>query len=184
MLYTLLTHDCRAHYDSIITKGNELAYREEVDRLELWCKENNLILNTNKTKEMIVDFRKKGTAPPPLLIDCAAVERVSSIRYLGVHISNTLTWRQNTLTNLKKAHQRLYFLRKLKKAKLDTNILSSFYRCVVESTLSSCITVWYGSCTVAEKEMLHIVVRSAQRTIGCNLLGLTDIYTSQCRDRD
>ena len=35
------------------------AYREEVRALGVWCQENNLSLNVNKTKEMIVDFRKQ-----------------------------------------------------------------------------------------------------------------------------
>ena len=29
-----------------------------------WCQENNLILNVNKTKEMIVDFRKQQREHP------------------------------------------------------------------------------------------------------------------------
>jgi hypothetical protein len=39
-------------------KNNETAYMEEVRALRVWCQENNLSLNVNKTKEMIVDFRK------------------------------------------------------------------------------------------------------------------------------
>lgn len=147
LLYKLFTHDCRAPYDSnlivkfaddtavvgLITNEDEMAYRQEVEGLGLWCKENNLILNINKTKEMIVDFRKSGTVPPPLYIDGVAVEMVPSLKYLGVHLSNTLTWRYNTCSIIKKAHQCLYFLRKLKRAGLNSNILSSFYRCAVES---------------------------------------------------
>jgi len=34
------------------------AYREEVQHLVAWCADNNLALNTKKTKELIVDFRK------------------------------------------------------------------------------------------------------------------------------
>lgn len=71
---------------------------------------------------------------------------VPSLKYLRVHLSNTLIWRDNTCSIIKKAHQRLYFLRKLKRAGLNSNILCSFYRCAVESTLTSCITVWYCSC--------------------------------------
>ena len=37
----------------------ETAYREEVRALGVWCQENNLTLNVNKTKGMIVDFRKQ-----------------------------------------------------------------------------------------------------------------------------
>ncbi|XP_035767437.1 synapsin-3-like [Neolamprologus brichardi] len=44
-------------------------------------------LNTDKTKETIVDMRKKKRPHQPLFIQECEVERVSSFRYLGVHIS-------------------------------------------------------------------------------------------------
>ena len=69
----------------LITNGDESAYRQEVDGLGLWCRENNHTLNSNKTNEMIVDFWKKSTAtPPPLHINGTAVEVVPCIKYLGV----------------------------------------------------------------------------------------------------
>ena len=37
----------------MITNNDETAYREEVRALDVWCQENNLTLNVNKTKEMI-----------------------------------------------------------------------------------------------------------------------------------
>ena len=42
----------------LITNNDETAYREEVRALGVWCQENNLSFNFNKTKEMIVDYRK------------------------------------------------------------------------------------------------------------------------------
>ena len=124
LYYTLLSHDCRRNCDSklivkfaddtavvgLITKGDESAYRQEVDGLGLWCRENNLTLNSNKTKEMIVDFWKNSTATLHLHINGKAVEVVSSIKYLGVHLSNTLSWCENTMSLVKKAYQRLFFL--------------------------------------------------------------------------
>jgi hypothetical protein len=44
-----------------------------------------------KTKEMIVDYRKNRTEHTPILIDGDLVEQVESFRFLGVHITNTLT---------------------------------------------------------------------------------------------
>ena len=52
----------------LITNGDETAYRQEVRGLELWFGENNLILNTKKMKELIVDFRRKGAIPPPVTL--------------------------------------------------------------------------------------------------------------------
>ena len=42
-----------------ISKGDERAYRTEVEQLGMLCKANNLRLNQLKTQEIIVDFRRK-----------------------------------------------------------------------------------------------------------------------------
>ena len=60
----------------MITNNDETAYREEVRALGVWCQENNLSLNVNKKKEMIVDFRKQQREHPPIHIDGTAVEKV------------------------------------------------------------------------------------------------------------
>ena len=49
-----------------------------------------------KTKEIIVDFRKKRTKHGPILIDGAVMEQVRSLKFLGVHIINKLTWSKHT----------------------------------------------------------------------------------------
>ena len=74
-------------------------------------------------------------------------------------------------------------LRIFNKYNLDSNLLLTFYRSSVESLLTSCITVWYGSCTAADRERLQRGVKAAQRIIGCPLPSLTDIYTSRCLSR-
>ena len=47
----------------LITDNGETAYREEVRDLAGWCQNNNLSLNVIKTKEMMVDYRKRRTHP-------------------------------------------------------------------------------------------------------------------------
>ncbi|KAI3373891.1 hypothetical protein L3Q82_022460, partial [Scortum barcoo] len=98
--------------------SDESHYRAEVEHLATWCADNapNLLLNTSKTKELIVDFRKvKRETHDPIHINGMAVERVSSFKFLGIHISENLSWTANTSSLIKKAHQRLFFLRTLKK---------------------------------------------------------------------
>ncbi len=48
----------------LIKDGDESAYRQEVEQLAVWCSLNNLELNTLKTVEMIVDFRRNPPALP------------------------------------------------------------------------------------------------------------------------
>ena len=74
-----------------ITSGDEAAYRREVANLVSWSEDKNLTLNTDNTKEMIVDMRKERRPHQPLFIRELSVERVSTFKYLGVHISEDLT---------------------------------------------------------------------------------------------
>ena len=93
------------------------------------------------TKEIVVDFQRGLTQHPPLTIDGATVERVSSTKFLGVHISKDLAWTTNTASLAEKAQRHLYFLCKLKQASAPPSIMCTFYRGTIESILSSCITV-------------------------------------------
>ncbi|KAI4871800.1 hypothetical protein NFI96_004239 [Prochilodus magdalenae] len=86
----------------------------------------------------------------------------------------------NTSTITKKAQQRLYFLRRLRKAHLPPPILTTFYRGTIESILSSCITAWFGNCTASDRKSLQRVVRTAEKIIGVSLSTITDIYTTRC----
>jgi len=54
--------------------------------------------------------------PPPLILDGATVERVTSFKLLGVHVSNDLKWAQHINAISSKAASRLYFLKKLRRS--------------------------------------------------------------------
>ncbi len=154
LLYSLYTHDCTATHSSnvivkfaddttvigLITDNDETAYREEVSTLTKWCQENHLSLNIDKTKELVVDYRRQSREHTPITIDKTPVDWVSSLKLLGVHITEDLTWSAHTDAVLKKAHQRLFFLRRLRKFGTSPRILRSFYTCTVESILTGCIT--------------------------------------------
>uniref|UniRef100_A0A3P9IGT3 Reverse transcriptase domain-containing protein n=1 Tax=Oryzias latipes TaxID=8090 RepID=A0A3P9IGT3_ORYLA len=194
LLYTLYTHDCiPAHHSNttvkfaddttvvgLISGGDESAYRDEVDQLTMWSRENNLLLNTTKTKEVIIDFRRKKTAVSPLFISGVCVERVPDFRFLGVHIEEDLTWGVNTSELLKKAQQRLHFLRVLRKNNISQRLLVSFYRCSIESILTYCVCVWFSRCTVAQRKALQRVINTAQKITGCPLLPLEELHSSRC----
>ncbi|KAK3518337.1 hypothetical protein QTP86_003647 [Hemibagrus guttatus] len=127
LLFTLLTHDCAAMHSSnhiikfandttvvgLISQNRESAFREEVQRLTAWCKANILSLNVEKKKEMVVDFRSTQSEHSPLNINGSNVEIIQSIKFLGVHLAEDLTWLLNTSSITKKAQQHLYFLRRL-----------------------------------------------------------------------
>ena len=57
----------------LVTDNNETAYREEIRQLAVWYQDNNLSLNVSKTKELILDYRKRRAEQAPINIDSEAV---------------------------------------------------------------------------------------------------------------
>ncbi len=163
----------------LISNRDETNYRSQVSRLAGWCSDNNLSLNVKKTKEIVVDFRRVHTQHGPLTINGATVERVSSTKFLGVHITEDLTWTNNSAALAKKAQQHLYFLRKLRRARAPASIMCTFYRGTIESILTSCITVWYGACNASCRKTLQRIVRAAEKIVTVSLPSLQDIYSTR-----
>ncbi len=198
LLYSLYTHDCVSSHSStsiikfaddtvvlgLINNDDEAAYLEEVERLTSWCQDNCLSLNVSKTKELIMDFRKRQQQPyTPLMISGTPVERVSSFKYLGVNISEDLTWTTHIQTQVKKARQRLYHLRQLRKFRVSPAILKTFYSGAIESVPTQCISVWYGNSSNQDCKALQRVVRLAERISGSTFPSLQDIYLKRCKSR-
>ena len=118
-----------------------------------------------------------------LTINGSPVDIVDSFKFLGVHITNSLTWSLNSKGILKKAQQRLYFLRRLRRFGLSTKALVNFYRCTIESVLTGCITVWFGNVTVQDSKQLQRIVKRAAKIIGTELPQLHTIYNTRCKKK-
>jgi hypothetical protein len=58
----------------------------------VWCQDNNLSLKVSKTKELLVYYRRRQAEKTPINIDAAVVELFESFTFLGVHITNGLSW--------------------------------------------------------------------------------------------
>ncbi len=177
LLYSLYTHDCVTTFDSntivkfaddtavvgLITDNSEKAYLKEIEGLAGWCQDNNLCLHVSKTKELIVDFwKKQGRKYTRLNINGALVERMESFKYLGVHITEDLTWALHTDSAVRKTRQRLFHLRRLRKFRISPQIVRNFYSCTIGSVLTGNITAWYGNSTKQDHKALQRVVRSVE----------------------
>ncbi|KAK0135058.1 putative RNA-directed DNA polymerase from transposon BS [Merluccius polli] len=185
LLFSLYTNSCTSSHQSVkllkfaddttliglISDGDKSAYRWEADHLVTWCHQNNLELNALKTVEMVPHL-------PPSPCD-STIDTVESFRFLGTIISQDLKWELNISSLIKKAQQRMYFLRQLKKFNLPRTMMVHFYSSIIESILSSSISIWYAAATAKDKGRLQRVIRSAEKVISCNLPSLQDLYTSR-----
>ncbi len=130
-------------------------------------------LNISKTKELVVDFRRRTSHHHRR--DSSGAGQQLQVPWRKHHQGSHLDY-SHTVSS-KKGPQRLFFLRLLKKFGLSSKILKQFYSCIVESILTGCITAWYGKCTALNRKAMKRIVQTAQHIVGGKLHSLQDIYT-------
>lgn len=140
-----------------------------------WCDESKLHLNTAKTKEMSIDFRKSKSSSCTS-INGQIIQAVTEYKYLGVVLDEKLRWEQHTEMIQKKGQQRLHFLKKLVSFEVDLKIARMFYSAFVESVLTFGVLCWFGNATEAQKGKLRKIVTTSCKLMGTNMKSLENIY--------
>ena len=125
---------------------------------------------------MIIDFRRKPTSIPDLYIGDEKVERVSQYKYLGSIIDNKLKFNQNIESINKKCQSRIYCLQKLRSLKVNTNILTTFYKSFIESVVTYGFLCWFGGLNVRNRMMLNRVVNVCGKVVGERQQSLNELY--------
>ncbi|CAG5078815.1 Protein of unknown function [Cotesia congregata] len=77
-----------------------------------WARENDLQLNFNKTKVMILGSKGKlklldGFDLPPIIVDGNVIPYVDTTKHLGIELSNNLSWNAHTSQISRKAYAAL-----------------------------------------------------------------------------
>lgn len=158
-----------------IRNGQESEYRDLIKAFSDWSNENHLLLNTSKTKEMIIDFRRFKPPLQPVNTGGVDIEVVPSYKYLGVYLDNKLDWSLNTDALYKKGQSRLFFLRKLRSFNICSKMLQMFYQSVVASVLFYAAVCWGGSIRHRDARRLDRLVKRAGSVIGARLDTLEEV---------
>ncbi len=137
-----------------------------MEQLTAQCTTHNLALNTCKTMEMVIDFRRTDHQHHlPLTINGTEVERVHSAKFLGVHLIDELTSSDSTTAVIKREKQCLHSLRKLTRVEHPTQAMTMLCIGTIESILTDCIFSWFGNTTAEGKNKQNRIVRKA--SAGC-----------------
>ena len=193
VLFSLYTSNCRCTLsecsiikyadDTVITgylrSDNIESYTTTIKKFVKWCDDHFLLLNVSKTKELIVDFRRNAVDHRSVSIHGEEVEQVTEYKYLGTTISNTLNWSKNVGSLQKRANQRLYFVRTLKKLRVDNTLLVLFYKSLIQSVLAYNIVCYFANATQIDLKKLNQPRKTVQRMLGIDLPSLNDLYTER-----
>jgi len=106
----LTSNTCYAKYvddTNILTVSkdvNDVTLQTAANHLVYWAQNNGMMINTNKTKELIVCFNKKVNAEdiPTLCINGGNIDRVTTFKLLGVYVSADLSWDYHVMYLLRK----------------------------------------------------------------------------------
>ena len=84
-------------------------------RKDNWCNDatiNHLILDKNKTKELILSNARDNPSQEELSLSGVVIERVEEYEYLGTTITNKVKFLKNTGNLVKKARKKLRVMKK------------------------------------------------------------------------
>ena len=81
----------------------------------------------------LISFHKQPIDISPICIEGIEIERVKSVKLLGIIVTDKITWNENTTYICSKASKRLYHLKQLRRAGLDSVDLLAFYESVIRS---------------------------------------------------
>ncbi len=196
LLFMLYTNDCKSMFesrlilkfadDSVIVsllQDHEVGHGPVLDYFIRWCDDSYLQLNVTKTKDMIIDFRKKQPVTAQTLVKGTAVETVSQYKYLGTILDDKLSFKSNSDAICRKVNQRLFYLRKLRSFNVDKKLLKMFYSSFIESILTFAVICFFGNVSISNKNKLRNVIKLCQKTIGTSLNDLDTVYQVRATQR-
>lgn len=138
-------------WQDVQTKAEEI-----LKLITTWFANNLLTLNLSKTS--YVTFASNLNAVPPLgsisvkahscvnigACTCAPLERSQLVKYLGVLVDETLSWKKQILS-VKTRTRKLIYVFKLLRNSANAAVLKKVYFALAQSILSYCITAWGGA---------------------------------------
>ena len=130
-----------------------------------WSHQNEMQLNCQKTKEMLVYMGNKTCEIPPVVVDNCTIERVDSCKLLGITLSSDLTWGKHVEQICKKASQRIYMLCLLRRAGLAPKDLVQFYKSIIRPLLEYSCEVWNCGLTVGQCSQIEAIQKRSLKIV-------------------
>ena len=136
--------------------------------VDIWTNQNDMRLNSEKCKEMIIDFSRNYSLTSfiqSVTIGEQVLERVEHAKMLGVTISNNLTWSKHVDNIVSKAGKRVYMLYQLKRAGISQNDLVKIYVSIIRPVLEYACPVWSTSLPTYVSDAIEMIQKRVLRSI-------------------
>lgn len=170
-------------YKVISSELDCCALQSDANEIVLWCAENGMKLNAGKCKA-ITFTRSHSHVSYDYMIGTSNIERVDSIRDLGVIIDRKLSFAEHISMVTAKGFAVLGFIRRNSQSFSDVYTLKVLYCSLVRSIMEYAVCVWcpYHTTQIVRLEKVQRrFIRYALRRLPWNdPINLPD-YESRCR---
>jgi len=136
----------------------------QLETLTDWFKANKLSLNVNKTNHMFLHHKRNPpTVNKTVKIDNQIINKIDSVKFLGVHIDHKLQWHDHIKLCANKIRSGLYALNASKRYMSKAN-LCTLYFSLVHSHLTFSNLIW-GSATKSSLQKLFVLQKKSVRIV-------------------
>lgn len=144
---SLYADDCK--FSKIIRNANDSSLlQSDVTKFQQWCENNELLVNPGKCSA-ITFTKRRNTEARFYQLGESKLATVTSVRDLGVELSNDLNFNQHVANITSKASRVLGFVRRFSRDFRDHSVLKVLYCALVRPHLEYCSIVWSPHSTEA-----------------------------------
>ena len=155
MINDLQLESCKTYKYVDDTNALQISNDAQSDSLQLaaneasqWSKDNDMVINPTKTKELIINFSiTKFQNFRPLYIDETEIERVTEAKTLGIIIRDDLKWNTHVDAITSKAGKRIHMLSQMKKAGVPVTDITQMYCAKIRPLLEYACQAWHPGLT-------------------------------------
>lgn len=116
--------------------------QNDIYSIQKWCTLNNMMINPNKSKCMLIGSKQKiKNINLNLKIDNNAIENVTSHKILGLYIDKHLQWKVHIDKTCSKISSKITLLKKISND-LTFDMKKLFHNSYILTTFDYCCTIW------------------------------------------
>ena len=144
--HLLLYADDILIYRRIQTQMDYHLLQQDVGALETWLLQNHLQLNASKCKYMTISRKRSPPSHYQLCIENQPIEKVSTFKYLGVWLSDNLSWSTHVEKSSKNALKKSGLIYRRFSRYSSKDCLQQLYLSFVRPHLEYAVPVWDPHC--------------------------------------
>ena len=159
----LYADDCNLIISAKTFKELEKKVNDSLIKVNDWMNLNRLTINVQKTNYMLINLSGRATENINIRLNNNELEKVSSVKILGIFVDNRLAFNIHINHICKKISNRIKLIRRLKN-KLTENILNMIFKAIVLPIIDYGICI-YGFTYHSHYTRIEKLIRTAAKTI-------------------